>query len=89
MRALKASVESLLMAVPAGFNEGEERLKEAVRLLEEDGDCRFKSFQTLLFDLFGGRNIGIHFWRSLVLLQKGFRLWMHWPMLLCLTPSVL
>jgi hypothetical protein len=52
---LKASVESLLKAVPAGFNEGEVRLKEAVRLLEEDGERKAKSIQALLFDLFGGR----------------------------------
>lgn len=53
---LKAMVETLLKVVPAGLEEGEERLKEVVRLLEEDGDRRSKAFQALLFDLFGGRD---------------------------------
>jgi hypothetical protein len=56
LRALKASVDTLRSAASAGFKESESRLKEAVRLLEEDGERRTKAFASILFDLFGVRD---------------------------------
>lgn len=50
------SVETLLRVVPEGLKELETKLKESVRLLEEDGDRRSKAYLELLTDLFGGRD---------------------------------